>query len=94
MAILKLKKSIPLNSRTKRPVTLARARDKIVAGRNASLSGWGRDTQKGTDYLYRVHLNIIDYEKCAEEWGFTKEDMETHEVCALGYDDSQQCQVS
>lgn len=95
IAILKLKKKLGLNGKTKRAVTLARARDKIVAGRNVSLSGWGRDSQKGTDNLYRVHLNIVDYEKCAEKWGFTTEEMEEHEVCALGNDDSeQQCQVS
>lgn len=95
MAILKLKKKINLNGKTKRAVTLARARDKIVAGRNVSISGWGRDSQKNTDYLYRVHLKIVDYEKCAEKWsGFTAEELEQHEVCALGSNDSQQCQVS
>lgn len=97
MGILKLTQKISLNGKTKRAVTLARARDKIVGGRNASIAGWGRDSSnlKNSDYLYRVFMKIVSYENCSEKWGdFTAEELEQHEVCALGSDDSQQCQVS
>jgi hypothetical protein len=38
-------------------------------------------------------MEVIDYQECADQWGFTVEEMEQHEICALGRDYSQQCQV-